>query len=276
LLGDSAAQPDCRAPGDTAGRPLTVFRVLRSRARKRRRSPWWAPAKLGGGPGPLKIRAPEPITSAHRPSPSHAAPGGRLAREEPTGSIVRAGPPRTTRPRIRSLLATLALSIERDSQRAAAAFRGCGNGPGSDRALADARSSSGANVVGTPGDALFHGQATLFLHRSRTAGRLLRKRALVGDDVRGIIVAWTLTLPATRCARVGAACRSRLGRCAVLLRAGAALGETAASSRAWGRRPTASSLWPGSVPASRRGRCGGGAVPAFADVSVLINVRFRA
>jgi hypothetical protein len=53
-----------------------------------------APAKLGGGPGPLKIRAPEPIASAHRPSPSHAVPGGRLAREEPTGSVARAGPPR--------------------------------------------------------------------------------------------------------------------------------------------------------------------------------------
>jgi hypothetical protein len=37
-----------------------------------------APASLGGGPGSLEIRALEPTMRAHRPSPSHAAPGGRL------------------------------------------------------------------------------------------------------------------------------------------------------------------------------------------------------
>ena len=91
-------QPSVRAGRASLGRPPLgkegAASLLGSSRLGRHRSPWRPRPRWGAGRGHLKIRASEPTTRAHRPSPSHAAPGGRLAREGPTGSVVRAGSPR--------------------------------------------------------------------------------------------------------------------------------------------------------------------------------------
>jgi hypothetical protein len=84
-------------------RPVQQSPMAQRPARGPRAEPQTGRSSLGAAPlkgdGSLRSR-PEPARRSpepHRASPSHTEPGGLLARERPTGSVVRARPPRCPR-----------------------------------------------------------------------------------------------------------------------------------------------------------------------------------